>query len=238
MTIPKIIYQTWKTKQLHANCVKIRDNIQKLNPNYQIILYDDVDIDNFIKNNFNNFIYNCYAQLNVGASKADFWRYCILYINGGVYLDIDSDIIRPLDELIVGDEQCIVTREGNLGIFNNWIMIFEKGHPILLKCINTCCYNITNKTTNDVFKLTGPGPFTNAINNVLLPLYNKRIKNLYFENDTHLNNVLNNKINKIRCRFYLVDMGSFAKFKHKYIVDLYQTSTYWRNEKIIFKTLI
>lgn len=235
MTIPKIIYQTWKTKSLHNNCIKIRDNIQKLNLNYQMILYDDADMDAFIKSNFHPTIYNCYLQLNVGASKADFWRYCILYKKGGVYLDIDAEIVKPLDELIIGDEQCIVTREGNAGIFNNWIMIFEKEHPILLECINKCCFNIINKITNDVCKLTGPqGPFTNAINEILIPLYNKKT-HLYFENDIQLNNVLNAKTNKIRCRFYGVDMGPYANFKHPYVKDLYQNNTHWIYEKIIFK---
>jgi len=38
MPIPKVIYQTWKTKNLHENCIKIRDSIQKLNPEYEMIL--------------------------------------------------------------------------------------------------------------------------------------------------------------------------------------------------------
>jgi hypothetical protein len=233
--IPKVVYQTWKTKSFHPNCVKIAHNMQRLNPTYKFVLYDDNEMESFIKCNFDQSIYDCYIQLNVGASKADFWRYCVLYKNGGVYLDIDSEICRPLDELIVGDEQCIITREGNPGVFNNWIMIFEKEHPILLECINKCCYNIINKTTNDVCKLTGPvGPLTDAINDVLIPLYNKKT-NLYFESDDNLNNVLNVKTNKVRCRFYGVDMESFAKFKHQYVNDLYANNTYWRDEKTIFK---
>jgi mannosyltransferase OCH1-like enzyme len=232
--IPKIIYQTWKTKLLHEKLYIIRDHIQKLNPTYQIILYDDDDMDTFIKKHFDDFTYKCYKQLNVGAAKADFWRYCILYINGGVYLDMDATIIRPLDELIEDDEQCIITRERNLGAFNNWIMIFEKRHPILLNCIKKCCYNITNKTTNNVCMLTGPhGPFTNAINEVLIPLY-KNVKHLYFESDSDLMK-LNDKKNKIRCRFYKVDMGSFAKLKHEYVNYLYQGHTYWRDETTIYK---
>uniref|UniRef100_A0A6C0HQ77 Glycosyltransferase n=1 Tax=viral metagenome TaxID=1070528 RepID=A0A6C0HQ77_9ZZZZ len=236
MTIPKVIYQTWKTKSLHENCIKIRDNIKKLNPNYQVILYDDYDMDTFIKTNFNDYIYNCYTQLNVGAAKADFWRYCVLYINGGVYLDMDSNIVRPLDDLILEDDQCIITREGNSGIFNNWIMIFEKNHPILLESINKCCFNIMNKTTNDICYLTGPhGPFTNSINEILTPFYNKKTNNLYFENDSDLNSVLNVKTNATRCRFYGVDMGSFASFKHEYVYYLYKGHTYWRDETSIFK---
>jgi len=241
MTIPKIIYQTWKTKDLPLNVNTIRDKISKLNPNYKMILYDDNDIDIFIKTNFNIKIYNIYKKLNVGASKADFWRYCILYINGGIYLDMDAQILKPLDYLIEENEQCIITREGNAGAFNNWIMIFEKQHPILLETIIQCCYNIDNKITNDICYLTGPwGPFTNSINKILIPLYNKnnnknnKITNLYFETDKDLNDLINKNTNSIRCRFYKIDMGTFAKWKHEYADDLYKDHIYWRNEKKIF----
>jgi mannosyltransferase OCH1-like enzyme len=234
MPIPKIIFQTWKTKQLHPNVEKIRNDIQQLNPEYTMVLYDDDDMDVFIKNNFSPQIYKCYSQLAVGAAKADFWRYCILYLNGGVYLDIDSDILKPLRELIRDDDQCIITRENNPRIFNNWIMIFEKNHPILLNTIFNCCYNIENKRTNNIIYLTGPaGPFTDAINNTMLPFYTRRT-HLYFENDDIVNPILNNVNNNVRCRFYGIDMGKFAKWKHNACSDLYDGHIHWLGEKKIF----
>jgi mannosyltransferase OCH1-like enzyme len=235
MPIPKVIYQTWKTKELHENILKIRNNIQLLNPGYEIKLYDDNDIDVFIYNNFNEYIYNCYSKLNVGASKADFWRYCVLYKNGGIYLDIDSEIIKPLDNLIEENDKCIITREANKGIFNNWIMIFEKEHPILLKTILNCCYNISNKITYNILYLTGPhGPYTNAINEVLIPCYNRDV-HLYYENDEDLNNVFSNPKSLIRCRFFGIDMETFAIWKHIYTHDLYYNSIHWRHEQQIYK---
>lgn len=234
MPIPKVIYQTWKTKDLHENCIKIRDNIQKLNPDYEMKLYDDEDIDAFIKNNFDDYTYSCYSKLNVGAGKADFWRYCILYKNGGVYLDMDAVILRPLDELIEENDQCIITREGT-PVCNNWIMIFEKEHPILLKTINNCCYNITNKTSNDICYLTGPaGPFTLAVHQLLSPLYTKNVQNLCCENDEDLNNILNKQDSPIRCRFYGIDMESFCRAKHQHTADLYNGFKYWREETKLY----
>ena len=235
MPIPKVIYQTWKTKNLHENCIKVRNKIQSLNPTYEMILYDDADMDSFIQTNFNKDVYDCYSQLNVGAAKADFWRYCVLYKNGGVYLDIDSVILQPLDNLIQETDQCIITREGNKGAFNNWIMIFEPKHPILLQAIHNCCFNIANRTTTDICQLTGPwGAFTNAINKTMIPYYHKNT-HLYFESDSDLNRVLNGGLNQVRCRFYGIDMGEYAKFKHEYCVDLYKDCKYWREEKQIFR---
>jgi len=238
MPIPKIIYQTWKTKQLHPNCVAIRDSIQALHPDYEMKLYDDADMEAFIKDNYNDTIYKCYKKLKVGASKADLWRYCILYKYGGVYLDMDATIVRSLDEIIKEDDQCIITREGNPGIFNNWIMMFEKEHPILKSTIQNCCYNILRKTTMLISDLTGPsGPFTKAVNDIMDPLYRTTKspkRSLYFEKDDELNAVLNNPANPVRCRFYGTDMAPYAQWKHTHTNDLYQGSVLWQNECIIF----
>lgn len=234
MAIPKVIYQTWKTKNLHENCLKVTARIQDRNPDYQILLYDDNDMDAFIKDNFEKDIYSCYRRLNVGAARADFWRYCVLYVNGGVYLDMDSEIVQSLDNLIRGDEQCIVTRERNEGSFNNWIMIFERHHPVLMEAIRICCGNIINRTTDDIAYLTGPaGPFTDAINKIMVPIYGKNT-HLYFEADNDLNKVLDGPENNVRCRFFGFDMEGFGLWKHEYCRDLYADSIYWRDERRIF----
>lgn len=234
MPIPKVIYQTWKTKDLHPYVENVRINIQNLNPDYKMILYDDTEIEEFIRDNFDEYTYQCYKKLYVGAARADFWRYCMLYKNGGIYLDIDSEICRPLDELIQSGDQCIITREGNPGIFNNWIMIFEKGHPILKRAIEKCCYNIENRNSDYVGNITGPhGPFTESINETMIPYYGKHT-HLYYEDDNELNTILNHPLNTIRCRFYGIDMKDFAKWKHDFIWALYQNNKHWTLETKIF----
>ena len=48
----------------------------------------------------------------VGAAKADIWRYCVLYVYGGLYLDDDSDIRTPLDEVVKPDDHLLMSEEG------------------------------------------------------------------------------------------------------------------------------
>lgn len=172
--IPKTVYQTWITKKIPKNIELIRDFMIKNNPNYRFVLYDDNDIYNFIityseDNTYNQYLLKIYNSLAIGASKADFWRYLILYKHGGIYLDIDSIIIKSLDELLelMGeDTKGIITRENNPGIFNNWILLFEPNHLIMKLMIEQCCYNIEHKITNDVVSLTGPILFTNILNKI------------------------------------------------------------------------
>lgn len=48
-----------------------------------------------------------------GAAKADLWRYAVLWTYGGAYIDDDSDIMTPLDEVIQPDDSLIVAYEKN-----------------------------------------------------------------------------------------------------------------------------
>jgi mannosyltransferase OCH1-like enzyme len=106
-----------------------------MNPDYDYELFGEEDIFNFIKDNY-GVIFDCYNQLNIITDKIDFWRYLILYKNGGIYIDIDSTFLKPLDELIEG-QSAVITREPNPPYeYVQWALFFYKNHPILEKTIN------------------------------------------------------------------------------------------------------
>jgi hypothetical protein len=86
--IPLHIYQTWSTKSLPPKMKRCVDKLKKMNPEFQHHLFDDADCREFIKNNYESNVLEAYDSLIPGAYKADLWRYCILYKNGGIYLDI------------------------------------------------------------------------------------------------------------------------------------------------------
>ena len=70
--------------------------------------------------------------------KSKFWyshqtdgvRLLLLYTKGGIYMDTDMIIVKPLDSL-----QNVVGRE-NRGQINGAVLIFDKGNPFLADCIN------------------------------------------------------------------------------------------------------
>jgi len=86
--IPLDIYQTWHTKNLPTKMGENVKNLKYKNPEFEYHLYDDYECRDFIKKNFDKEVLNAFDTLIPGAYKADLWRYCILYKNGGVYLDI------------------------------------------------------------------------------------------------------------------------------------------------------
>lgn len=234
MPIPKVIYQTWKSKCLPKEIEEVRGSIAEINPEYEMILYDDADMDDFIRINYTTEFYKAYSKLNIGAAKADFWRYCVLYTCGGVYLDIDADILFPLDWLIKDGDTCILTREKNPPFFNNWIMLVEKGHPIMLEALRQCVYNINNRTSTNIGMLTGPGPLTAAISKSMKPLYSRDV-NLYNETDEQLNQELNTS-GPLRMKVYGYDMEKFCKFKNEGSESLYREQSHWvTDSSLVFK---
>lgn len=72
------------------------------NKDWEVNICDNKCKDDFMSTVFGNTkVYWAYSMINplVGAAKADIWRYSALYTYGGVYLDDDSDIKTPLDEV-------------------------------------------------------------------------------------------------------------------------------------------
>lgn len=180
--IPNKIFQTWKSKNLPLPIAQSIQNMLLLNPEYEYKLFDDDDMKKYIDDNFDKDIQCAYSKLNVGAAKADFWRYLILYKEGGVYLDIDSVLYSSLNTLIKSEDKAIISREKNPNIFLQWCMMFEANHPLLQLTIDKCVYNVLNEVTTDIMYLTGPRVFSQAIEDYIG-------FNAYYESD----NVLNEK---------------------------------------------
>ena len=86
--IPLVCYTTWHTKNLpplmENNYNMLKNNNKELN--FQ--LYDEDDCKQFINQYFDKNVYNAYNNLVPSSYKSDLWRYCILYVNGGTYIDI------------------------------------------------------------------------------------------------------------------------------------------------------
>lgn len=97
--IPKVVYQTWNTHSLPPLMKETHEKFKEDNPEFQYILFDDDECRKFIETHFEGEVLNAYDSLIPGAFKADLWRYCVLYVNGGVYLDIKYMLFhRPEEE--------------------------------------------------------------------------------------------------------------------------------------------
>jgi mannosyltransferase OCH1-like enzyme len=148
--VPAVIYQTSETKRVTNTIKSIIDENLKNNSEFDYYFYDDDDCLEFIEDNFDEDVVYAYKQLIPGAYKADLWRYCILYINGGFYADIDTLCLDSIDKILdkhvefvsVIDLNATVS-EGNHNLSNGFIGSIPK-HPILFKCIMQIVNHVQN----------------------------------------------------------------------------------------------
>jgi len=164
MAIPKIIHQTFKSSKLPLLTRWHISRFRKKNPEYTYEFYDDERIDAFLQKEFGQEVFHLYKKLNIGAAKADFFRYAVLYKKGGIYVDIDSGINSHLDDFIQPDDVAIITKEGDPSLFAQWALIYSPHHPFLEKTMDMVMDNIRlNKYPHDVHQMTGPKAYTQAI---------------------------------------------------------------------------
>ena len=232
--IPKVVYQTWKTKSLPESTQRERTRMMEENPEYEFRLFDDAEMDAWIATNTDEQVQNVYSILNVGAAKADLWRYLILYKEGGIYLDIDSNVICPFREFIHANDVAIISRTFIQKIFNQWLMIFEAGHPILKTTIDIVLDNIRKRITTNISDLTGPGAFSRAIDHETREYYTP-YDSIYDEYDDDLNAIFCKVDSPIQCRFIGFDFKPIANWKYEDADQLYKDVTHWTGVRSIYK---
>ena len=189
--IPLNLFQTWSTLELP---VKMRENVEllkKQNPEFTHYLYDDAMCRKFIEDNFHEDVVYAFDKLKPGAFKADLWRYCVLYIKGGIYLDIKFHCINGFKLLTLTDKEYWVKDlpyHGNNGIYQAFMVCLPRNN-ILKNCIdnivNYCKYSIYNSDLlNTALDWTGPGLVANnfKINTITKLLLKWNGTNIFMNN--------------------------------------------------------
>ena len=144
--IPKRIVQTYYDNSyksiLHYNAVQ---TFKELNPEYEYDFYDDIKCRQFIKDNFATNILDAYDILNPGAYKADLFRLCYIYINGGCYFDHKYILRMPLHKVIRSDDNNLFCKDKEPNMLFNSIIMSIKNSSAILRCINNIVKNVQTK---------------------------------------------------------------------------------------------
>ena len=168
MAIPAQIYQTWKTNTLPPLMAENRRILIERTPGFKHYLFDDEDCRRMIEKNFDPQVLAAYDKLIPGAFKADLWRYCVLYLHGGVYLDIKMNfdpavnpiklLTRPhypLDVPMNVGPGSTYRRRTN-GIYQG-MLICPKGCLVMRNAITQCTRNVLSEYYGpDCLSISGP----------------------------------------------------------------------------------
>ena len=130
--IPKVIYLTYKTKNIPDYIIP---NLQKLYPNYEIKLYDNMDCIDFFRKEYDETYVDIFNYIKDGPIKSDFWRVCVLYKYGGIYSDIDIDHRVAIDNIIDTNVTFLTCISDNPKNINPHFIVSTANNIVLQKCI-------------------------------------------------------------------------------------------------------
>lgn len=108
--IPKVIHYCWfGGKPLPRTACKCLESWKKCCPDYKIKRWDESNFD--VRQH--PFVASAYDAA-AWAFVSDWARLKILYDNGGIYLDTDVELLKPLDELLTNQFYIGVQQSGQL----------------------------------------------------------------------------------------------------------------------------
>lgn len=179
ISIPKIIHQIWWQggDNIPDDYPVYSDSWIIKNPNYKYILWDENAINDILYEHFPWFVEK-FNNMPKMIQKIDVAKYMILYIHGGIYVDMDSECVKSIDTLIENKQIMIVkldeTLPARLMIYgtykdtlqNNFLASIPK-HDFWIHCLKLIYNEDMNQKSMElhekwIFRTTGPGLITNA----------------------------------------------------------------------------
>jgi len=166
--IPKIIMQTWKNQDIPNKWKPSTKSIKRYMPEWKHIIMTDEDNRKFIKKHFPDFLHY-YDKFPYNIQRADAIRACWLYVYGGIYMDLDIEILKPLDSLFYQKHGIYLVNSGNFSSYTtNSFMASQPRNPIWLEYIEQMKKSPNKWVMGKHFTVmttTGPMALTNVLKN-------------------------------------------------------------------------
>jgi len=131
--------------EYHNICYK---QIKNLYPNEEYHLYSGEEIEEIIKSNFEDDVFIAYKKLRPYSYKGDLARFCLLYLYGGLYIDLNVKLINTIPNLDIF--KFFAFRDVTKSSKRSWsvatsIIFAEKKSKIMKKCIDIIVENCKNE---------------------------------------------------------------------------------------------
>jgi FkbM family methyltransferase len=159
------VFQTYKTGVFDAEHAQRLLAQRARYADHNFFFYDDASMDAYMLQYWSHRkIFEVFQSACFGATKADIWRYCVLFHYGGIYVDVDSELgfdpqsIDPQARELISFEENVLA-----GVFNGydwphasvftprgfahpklmhpqniclqWALVFAPSHPVLYRVI-------------------------------------------------------------------------------------------------------
>lgn len=176
MPIPKIIWQTheYKNSELPPYLKASIGTWIENNPKFEHRYVSGANRRKFISENFEDTILKIYDACINGTIKADMWRVLVTHMFGGIYADIDTYCMRPINEFMDIQNQTFICE--NIGkidkkeiLINNAVFATVPRSDEISQIKNTIVDNGIRILSNNKpigYGNIGPNIFTDVIKNM------------------------------------------------------------------------
>ena len=179
--IPLHLYTCWHGKDLPPLMKENFDFLVDSNPKISFHLYDENDCREFIRTHFKPDVVDAYDRLIPCSYKSDLWRYCVLFINGGMYMDIKFKCINNFKLIALTESEHFVRDIANpahpAGTLTG-LMVCKPGNNILFHCIR----RIVDNVNNNFYGISALCPTGPALLGEYFTKNQKKQMNIHFEN--------------------------------------------------------
>lgn len=136
--IPRVIWQTWKTKEVPEHWRPSPAALARHMPEWRHVLTTDAENRAFIAQFFPDYL-RAYDAFPHTIQRVDVVRYAYLYVVGGLYVDLDIEVTASLEPLLQdlanpdGSTQVWMPRSPNFGhVLTNCLMAATPRAPMWL----------------------------------------------------------------------------------------------------------
>lgn len=137
------------------------DNIQKLNPDKEILFYSNDEVVQFLLKEYDSSYVDLFYSVKLGCTKGDLFRYCYLFKYGGYYCDIDIYHFESINNYISKNTEFFSINSQAAGTTFQALLYCEAGHPIIKNCIDDL---MNPESAKDLYYLTTGDMYKNIKN--------------------------------------------------------------------------
>jgi len=172
--IPRILHQTWKTAHVPDRYRQLVGRARELNPDWKYCLWTDNDCRNLIAQLHPRDL-AMYDALPLHIMRIDVIRYFIMQDVGGFYLDLDYELLKPLEPYLGASLVLPCNRDPKLGeqpSLGNAIFGSARGHAFwgrVLDALRQAPPLEGNYDFHGVIDATGPGFLSRVFSQIQEP---------------------------------------------------------------------
>jgi hypothetical protein len=182
--IPRIIHLAWSSKELPAPLVPLYERIRSLHPEWEVRIWTDEEMLSFVAGRGQQYLAK-YSGYKYMIQRCDFFRLFVVFELGGVYLDLDVDLVKSFNELPVYLEaffpcEKVMSRaelasHGNRDPvrIGNYAFGAVPNHPVLFYLLHRLMdqendeREVSGEDPNSILESTGPGILTTSYHDYL-----------------------------------------------------------------------